>query len=138
MADETPKPILIGTGMPASILLDAFGSWLHDAFGETAYQVGSSIHGKTWRDVDIRIMLDDDEFDAMFPGCTAGYNQQDAKWALICAAVSALAKAQTGLPVDFQFQRVSDANQRYAGPRQPLALYAHHNPGPDGRDEHEQ
>ncbi len=126
MADDEPpgrKPMLIGTGMPATILLEAFGSWLYAAFGETAYQVGSSVHGKTWRDVDLRIMLDDDKFNAMFPNHSAGYNQQDARWALICAAISELAKAQTGLPVDFQFQRTSDANRLYKGARQPLALY---------------
>ena len=75
--DETPSdsevkpdrpPFLIGTGMPHTTLLEAFGQWIYDAFGETAYQVGSSTTGKTWRDVDVRLILDDEQFHALFPG----------------------------------------------------------------------
>lgn len=125
MPDEERKPILVGTGMPASILLDAFGQWVYDAFGETAYHVGSSMYGKQWRDVDVRVMLDDADFDAMFPGYKL-YNQNDSKWAIVNAAMSALAQQQTGLPVDFQFQRVTDVNARYSGARNPLMLGNHH------------
>lgn len=110
--------------MPASILLDAFGQWVYDAFGETAYHVGSSMYGKQWRDVDVRVMLDDADFDAMFPGYQL-YNQNDSKWALVNAAMSALAQQQTGLPVDFQFQRVTDANRKYKAARNPLMLGNH-------------
>jgi hypothetical protein len=124
-ADEKPRQVLVGTGMPASILLDAFGQWVYDAFGETAYHVGSSMYGKQWRDVDVRVMLDDADFDALFPGYQL-YNQNDSKWALVNAAMSALAQQQTGLPVDFQFQRVTDANRKYNGARNPLMLGNHH------------
>lgn len=114
-ADERPerKPIKIGTGMPASILLQTFGVWIKDAFGHTAYQVGSSVHGKEWRDVDVRLILPDDEFNALFPGYVIG-NQIDAKWSFLCAAISALAQQQTGLPVDFQIQSTTDANEKYS------------------------
>lgn len=107
------KPVLIGTGMPASILLQTFGVWVRDAFGHTPYQVGSSVHGKEWRDVDVRLILPDDEFDALFPGYRSGH-QIDAKWSFLCAAISALAKQQTGLPIDFQVQRQSEANERFS------------------------
>lgn len=117
MADAEPtperKPIKIGTGMPASILLQTFGVWIRDAFGHTAYQVGSSVHGKDWRDVDVRLILPDDEFNALFPGYQI-HNQIDAKWSFLCAAISALAKQQTGLPVDFQVQPQSEANARFS------------------------
>lgn len=113
MSDE-PKPerppVKIGTGMPASILLQSFGVWLRDAFGHTAYQVGSSVHGKQWRDVDVRLILPDDEFYAMFPGYEF-MHQIDAKWSLICAALSALGQQQTGLPLDVQLQPQSEANK---------------------------
>lgn len=130
--EETPgpaetaerPPILIGTGMPATTLLEAFGQWLYDAFGETAYHVGSSTHGKSWRDVDVRLMLDDDEFHALFPGYKAA-SQRDAKWALLCAAISELGKRQTGLPIDFQLQSASGANENHRGFRNPLWLYNH-------------
>lgn len=121
-SEQPAREILVGTGMPASILLAQFGQWLYDAFGETAYHVGSSMYGKTWRDVDVRLMLDDQEFFALFPGYRF-YSQNDAKWALINAAISELGRKLTGLPIDFQIQRVSEANVRYDGARNPLALY---------------
>lgn len=130
MNDETaePKPVLVGTGMPETTLLEAFGQWLRDAFGSTAYHVGSSMHGKQWRDVDVRLMLDDDEFDALFPGY-AFANQGDAKWGLICAAISELGKRVTGLPIDFQIQRTSVANKLFSirdgHVRNPLMLFDH-------------
>jgi hypothetical protein len=117
--------ILIGTGMPETTLLEAFGQWIYDAFGETAYHVGSSTQSKQWRDVDVRLMLDDDEFHALFPGYEAA-RQRDAKWALMCAAISELGKRLTGLPIDFQFQSVSGGNGTYGGQfRNPLWLYNH-------------
>lgn len=122
--EEKPRgPVKIGTGMPASILLQTFGVWLRDAFGHTAYQVGSSVYGKQWRDVDVRLMLPDDEFYALFPGYRF-MHQIDAKWSLICAAISALGQQQTGLPIDFQIQPTSEANKIYGSAkghaRQPL------------------
>lgn len=122
------KQINVGTGMPATTLLEAFGQWIYDAFGETAYHVGSSLYGKTWRDVDVRLMLDDDEFHAMFPGYKDA-GQRDSKWALICAAISELGKRQTGLPIDFQIQAATAANETFGRTegcgRNPLWLYNH-------------
>lgn len=128
-AKPTPAPVLIGTGMPATTLLETFGQWIYDAFGETAYHVGSSTRGKSWRDVDVRLMLDDEEFDALFPGYRCAH-QRDAKWALICAGISELGKRITGLPIDFQIQRATAANKLYGQSRQghyrnPLWLYNH-------------
>lgn len=128
------KPVSIGTGMPASLNLAAFGQSLQAAFGAVAYQVGSSVVGKTWRDVDVRIMLPDDRFDALFPGYAVG-NQNDAWWGLICASVSELGRVRTGLPIDFQIQRTTDANARYDGPRQPLLTFWAEDAGqPEKRD----
>lgn len=118
------KPVSIGTGMPATTLLEMFGQWVREAFGATAYHVGSSIHGKQWRDVDVRLMLPDDEFAALFPGYEFG-KQGDAKWALLCAALSELGQRLTGLPVDFQIQSVTDGNRLYPKPRNPLRLFTH-------------
>jgi hypothetical protein len=105
--------------MPATTHLEAFGQCLRDAFGAMPYHVGSSIHGKAWRDVDVRIMLDDDRFDALFPGY-ADYRQRDAWWSLLCAALSELGRQRTGLPLDVQVQKVSEANEKFPGPRNPL------------------
>jgi len=123
-APEPPAPIQVGVGMPAAILLDAFGEWLHQAFGATAYLVGSAFRGKSWRDVDVRLLMQDEAFHALFPGYRTA-NQGDSKWSLVCAAISVLAKQQTGLPIDFQIQSVTEANERYPGPRNPLRLRRH-------------
>lgn len=101
----------IGVGMPAALHLDAFGREICDAFGWHPMLVGSSATSKQWRDVDVRLILPDDEFDALFPD--GGNEQGNARWGLMCAALSELARQRTGLPVDFQIQRMTDANRRY-------------------------
>lgn len=114
---------VIGVGMPAMLHLEAFGREINDAFGYLPYLVGSAATGKEWRDVDVRLMLPDDEFDALFPTHTRPA-RHDGRWGLICAALSELAKARSGLPVDFQIQRMSWANDHYPeGMRVPLGIH---------------
>jgi len=115
-------PPEIGVGMPAALKLNAFGVWVFHAFGDCPYLVGSAVRGKSWRDVDVRLILPDEEYDALF-GPRQGAMQTNAKWSLFCAAFSALAKEQTGLPVDFQFDRRTEANQQHEGTRQPLGIW---------------
>jgi hypothetical protein len=111
-----------GLGMPAALHLDAFGREINDAFGHLPYLVGTASVGKVWRDVDVRLILPDDEFDALFPPVEAG-RFPDGLWSLLCAAISELARQRTGLPVDFQIQRQSYANDRFPGVRQALGLH---------------
>jgi hypothetical protein len=119
----TRKTGVIGVGMPHLLHLNAFGRELHEAFGQYAYLVGSAAVGKTWRDVDVRLMLDDPEFDTLFPNHTQP-GRCDGRWSLICAAISDLGKQRTGLPIDFQIQRTTEANDLYGGQvRQALGLY---------------
>jgi hypothetical protein len=105
--------------MPAALHLDAFGREIHDAFDWYPMLVGSSATSKQWRDVDVRLILPDDRYDALFP---KGDQQGEARWALMCAALSELAKQRTGLPVDFQIQRRTEANERYEGVRWAIGL----------------
>lgn len=107
----------MSAGMPAEIWLNKFGVLLNDVYGHTAYQVGSSVHSKEWRDVDVRLMLPDEEYDAMFGDLC---NKLNPKLAALTLAWCALAKEMTGLPVDFQFQRLSKANEKYPANRIPL------------------
>jgi hypothetical protein len=113
---------MIGVGMPAALHLDAFGREIEAAFDHLPYLVGSAAVGKTWRDVDVRLILPDEEFDALFPPVDP-HALNDGRWGLICAAISELAKVRTGLPVDFQIQRMSTANARYPGVRHALGLH---------------
>lgn len=124
MTDTRPKPrdtARFGVGMPAGIHLDSWARDIIDAYDHVPYLVGTAARFKQWRDVDVRLILPDAQFDAMFPAY-ATCNQLDPLWSLLCAAVSELGKLRTGLPIDFQFQRMTDANARYDGPRHPLGM----------------
>jgi hypothetical protein len=88
------------------------------AFGdECPYLVGTAGLGgsDSYRDVDVRLMLDDDEFAAACP--------TRERWELLCLAISAYLSSRTGLPIDFQVQLASAANERHGGsPRNPLGI----------------
>jgi len=98
---------------------------LRERFGAPVYLVGSVLAGEH-RDVDVRVILADDEFDAWFP------NREHAPgaWELLCLGLTAWLRQQTGLPIDFQVQRMSEANDKHDGPRNPLGtgrrFYAGH------------
>jgi hypothetical protein len=100
--------------MPATLKLEQFGELLHDAFGEVPYQVGSSLETTTWRDVDVRVMLDDETYAAMGFGDPV-YSHHNAKWVAFTLAFSALGREMTGLPVDFQIQQTTRANEQFGG-----------------------
>lgn len=113
----------MSTGMPAGIWLAKFGGIVRDYFGHTAYHVGSSLDRKDWRDVDVRLILPDDEFDAMFGDRIR--NVANKKLAAITLAFSALGTQMTGLPIDFQIQPQSWANEKYPGKRSALIEVDH-------------
>ena len=127
-ANAQAVPAGHGPGVPGAMHLEAFGQTIADAFGTCPYHVGSSATSKTWRDVDVRLILDDDRFHALFPGFATA-NHIDAFWSLLCAALSELGRARTGLPIDFQIQSMTEANTKYNGIRNPLFLI-------HSRDEH--
>lgn len=99
----------MGVGMPAALHLEEFGSQVWAAFGHPPYLVGSALTRKRgWRDVDVRLILPDEEYAAQFGD--PKYPHQDAKWVAMTLAFSALGKAMTGLPIDFQIQQQTLAN----------------------------
>jgi hypothetical protein len=111
----------MGVGMPQDLLLHEFGSQVWFAFGHPPYLVGSALAKKTgWRDVDVRLILPDDEWQA------AGYGDPsethvNGKWVAMCLAFSALGKQMTGgLPIDFQIQQQTQANKEYPENRSAL------------------
>jgi hypothetical protein len=96
--------------MPAMLKLDEFGSQVWHVFGGPPYHVGSSVEGKGWRDVDVRVILMDDEWEAWGLGDPTNPN---AKWVALCWAFAEMGKAMTGLPIDFQIQQATEANRRF-------------------------
>jgi hypothetical protein len=85
--------------------------------GGPPYLVGTAADGaaERYRDVDVRLMLDDEEFAAVCP--------TRARWELLCLAIGSYLRERTGLPVDFQIQRACEANERFSGKvRNPLGM----------------
>ena len=85
--------------------------------GGPPYLVGTAQDGgrSGYRDVDVRLMLDDEEFAAVCPN--------RARWELLCVAISAWLHERTGLPVDFQIQRAAEAQEKFGGKsRNPLGM----------------
>ena len=102
-------------GAPACFKLEVCCRQLMEAFDEDygIYQVGSSLYKSDWRDVDLRYILDDEAFKKLFP--QAGQHWEfDPRWLLLVNLISDWLSAQTGLPVDFQFQPQTYANERYS------------------------
>jgi hypothetical protein len=113
-----------GVGMPQAMLLEEFGSQIWSAFGQPAYLVGSATRSKNWRDVDIRLIMDDKEYEAMGFGKPEEMSR-NGKWVAYCLAFSVLGKQMTGLPIDFQIQQRSYANKHFnlsKHPRHALGL----------------
>lgn len=116
----------MGVGWPANAKLMEFGSQVWAAFGGPPYHVGSSLTNKReWFDVDVRVILSDDEYEAWGLG-NPKYPRQNGKWVSLCWAYSELGKAMTGLPIDFQIQQQTLANEEFsntkAGPRSALGI----------------
>ena len=92
--------------------LDPFGG-----FG--CYLVGSSLYRKDHRDVDVRFLMSDEGYDRMF---RTQIGWLDPLWSLLCASVSLWLSQQSGLPVDFQIQRMTQANEGHDGLRSAIGI----------------
>jgi len=107
----------MGVGMPQGILLQQFGEHVRRAFGHICYHVGSSLEEKSgWRDVDVRLILPDAEYEAMGFG-DPRYQQRNKRWVSTILAWSSFGNALTGLPIDFQIQQQTYANETETGRR---------------------
>lgn len=115
-ADYLPPQSLFGLHSAAHEVRKSY-----DSLG--VYLVGSCLARKDYRDVDVRCIMRDDDFEREFPKDANGHRP---KWMLTCLSLSAWFRHVTGLPVDFQFQKQTLANERYpsrAHPRNALGYY---------------
>ncbi len=110
-----------GVGMPATLYLDEFGSQVWSFFGHPPYLVGSVLKTTKWRDVDVRVILDDEEWEKMGFG-KPDNEHQNLKWVSLCLAFSALGEKMTGLPIDFQIQQRTYANKTFKGRRSAIGF----------------
>lgn len=88
---------------------------VHDAYNTPPYLVGSVLTGPEFRDIDLRLILDDAEFAAMVPNPEIGR--------LLNIALSDLIARAAGLawPIDFQIQPMTEANA-IDGMRNPMGM----------------
>lgn len=87
---------------------------LRDTFPDYGpYLVGSVMERPTFRDVDVRLILSDEQYDRL----------TDNEWGLLGFITSRHLADVTGLPIDFQFQRQTEANTAYGHKsRTPLGM----------------
>ena len=123
-----------GTGMPGLLLLHQFGAVVFEAFETYPWLVGSALTARTPHDIDVRLVLTGKDYERWCGGY--GEAHPGTPWASLSLAYSALARQTTGLPVDFQIQRMTDANREHSDDeRQPLGMFHDmrpHEPYPGG------
>lgn len=107
-ANYLPAPHYFALNQAATLVNAAFGG-----FG--CYLVGSCLERQNYRDVDVRLILEDAAYDRWFGASNGNLNGvHDPLWSLLCLSVSEWLKAQTGLPIDFQIQRQTQANEKHS------------------------
>lgn len=109
-------------GVPEFFNLNQVCCVITNAFGTNPYLVGSSLERRDYRDVDIRLILDDSEFDRLFQGAS-GNMSYNAFYCLLCASISEWISTRTRLPIDFQIQRQTEANAEHPGPRSAIGIF---------------
>lgn len=99
------------------------------AFGTPPYLVGSVLTRPDFRDIDLRLILDDEVVERLFgPDGTSGTPEQQAPHGLrllIDIALSDLIAKAASLPwpIDFQIQARSEANGEHGGQmRNPMGV----------------
>ncbi len=124
---EQPRKKFCYIGPPGCFELEMAMKHVGDAFGRhCSYVVGSTLERPDWRDVDVRMILDDDEFAKLFPNVDlkngAAVWEFDPRWLLLNVAITDWLRKHTGLPVDFQMQPRTFANERHKKKRNAVGL----------------
>ncbi len=94
--------------------LNTWGGELRRVFAEDvevygAFLVGSSLTTSKWRDIDVRHIVSDDSWERLVKMIDVGYFNH---------AMSLWGQRVTGLPVDYQLQRMGDPQND--GPKHPI------------------
>lgn len=100
-------------------LLDEACRPIREAFDATPYLVGTAAEFErtAYGDVDVRLIMFDEEYDKL--RAAVGMNGI----AFLGFAIGEYLAARTGLPIDFQLQRMTEANAKHGGKRRnPLGM----------------
>ncbi len=98
-----------------------------EAFPMSVYLVGSATERPDFRDVDVRVILQDEEWDELFAG-------KPFVWSLFCLGVNEYLSRVTGMPIDFQVQRMTEANEKHPSAGSRIPLGKRHRPFAGGGD----
>jgi hypothetical protein len=105
-ANYLPAPAFFELNHACKIIAEAFGTF--------PYLVGSCLEHRGYRDVDIRLILEDEHYSHLFPGLN-GNPTLHPLWSLLCASIALWLQQRSGLPVDFQIQQQTEANEHSEG-----------------------
>lgn len=116
-------------GAPACFSLEMACSHIRAAFVSDddpggIYVVGSCLERQDWGDIDVRLIMSDEAFERLFPSASllnAAW-EHDPRWVLMVTTIAQWMSSQTGLPIDFQFQPATFANERHLKARQPVGF----------------
>lgn len=125
MADAIEKKKKVSyIGAPACFALQQACQHVNQAFDSYGcYVVGSALERKDWRDIDVRMIMADEEFYKLFPDAMPNGNWEfDSRWLLMTISISQWLSKMSGLPVDFQFQPQTHANEYHKGLRNAVGL----------------
>lgn len=95
-------------------LLDEACKPINEALSGNLYLVGTATDKQPYRDVDVRLIMIDQDFDALSE--TLSLNAIT----FMGFAIGEYLAAKTGLPIDFQIQRMTEANEKHQGIRNPI------------------
>lgn len=125
-----------GLGPHQMFMLNVFGGLVEAAWGELPYLVGSAARGVGWRDVDVRVMLSNEEYERRLgPIWQGGMRHQSPRWRAEMAAWTKLGEALTGLPIDFQVERATEANELYPHDRRIALMTWRYRPPVEATDD---
>lgn len=93
-----------------------------ESFDYGVYLVGSVMKRADFRDVDVRAIVADETFAKLYPNADPENPARDPYWSLSMAALSLYLRESTGLPIDFQVQQMTAANEEFPFPRNALGF----------------
>lgn len=95
-------------------LLDEACKPIEEAFGPYLYLVGTAVERQEFRDVDVRLMLSDKKYAKLQRAIG------DDGITFLGLAIGEYLASRTGLPIDFQLQQQTTANEKHDGRRNPV------------------
>ena len=125
MSDKLPpkRKKFCYLGPPAIYILELECKHINKAFDSYGFfLVGSVLERPDFRDVDIRLIMEDAKFEQLFPNAGPAYWEFDPRWLIMNISISEYLSKKCGYHVDFQIQKASHANSTHKGAREAIGM----------------